>query len=161
MDFYLQYLILALEFIAVSIVVRKSKLLYHSSLRLILIVIPFIFIIELIAFIRIMYFDVLQANDGNINYYNITTILVLILYYALYLENIRVPIYRKVFLTSCLVTFCFYIFNRFFIQTGHIFHTYSFTIGSVCLCLGIIFYIKEITNRMRTSPLKLLADQGA
>lgn len=146
MYIYLQLLVNVLEFIAFCLVIYNFKLLYHSPLRLLIFVIPFIFFVEALAVIRLHYFGGMQEEGGNINYYNYTTLIILLIYYALFFENIHVKIYKKIFLIACIVTISFYLFNISFIQKGHTFHTYSFTIGSVCLCLGIIFYIKEIVE---------------
>jgi hypothetical protein len=136
-----------LEFIACLITFYKFKQLRNSSLRFIIIVIPFIFITEMYAlytFIKLTYFSDGPAKSGNFIYYNVTTIITLVLYYALYLENIKVYTYKRIFFVACVITFCFCLINVFYIQTGQMLHTYSFSIGSVCLCLGIVFYIKEI-----------------
>ncbi len=135
-----------LEFIAFILVVYNFKIIYKSPLRILLIVIPFIFITEAFAFVKLNFFSEGFEQRRNFIYYNITTIIILLLYYALYIENILVKSYRRIFIIACCITLSFYLINIFFIQTGQTFHTYSFTIGSICLCLGIVFYIKEIVE---------------
>jgi hypothetical protein len=144
MNFYLPLLVNILEFIAFVIVIYKRREIYNSSLRLLLAVIPFIFLSETIAFIKLHFFSEGFEQRRNFTYYNITTIIILLLYFALYYENIKVQKYRRIFSITCILTLIFYLINVFYIQTGQTFHTYSFTIGSVCLCLGIVFYTKEI-----------------
>lgn len=146
MDFYLQLLVSFLEILAFIFVLFKFKLLYNSSLRLLLAVIPFIFVTESYAFIKLTFFSEGFEQKRNFIYYNFTTLIILLLYYGLYLENLKSKRYRTIFLIACTITFCFYLINITFIQTGQTFHTYSFAIGSVCLCLGIIFYVKEIVE---------------
>jgi hypothetical protein len=133
-----------LEFIAFALAIYKFRTLVNSTLRLLFVVLAFIFLTETFASIKFLFF----SSEGieqrrNLLYYNVTTIITLLLYYGLYFENIRVITNKRIFLGSCVFAFCFYLVNIFFIQSGEVFHTYSFTIGSVCLCLGIVFYLKE------------------
>jgi hypothetical protein len=144
MDFYLRLLVNVLEILAFILVIKNFRRLLDSSLRFLIPVISFICITECTAFIKLNFFSEGFEQKRNFIYYNITTIIILLLYYGLFIENIRIPVNKKIFKIICLITFCFYIINVLFIQTGQTFHTYSFTIGSICLCLGIIFYIKEI-----------------
>ncbi len=144
MDFYLQLLVNVLEILAFLLVLVNFKRLFNSTLRFIIPVVTFISITECTAFINLTFFSEGFEQKRNFIYYNITTTIILLLYYGLYLENIKIPINKRIFQLCCLFTLCFYLINVLFIQTGQTFHTYSFTIGSICLCLGIIFYIKEI-----------------
>lgn len=146
MDKYFKIIGTLLEIITFAVVIYKRKQLYKSSLRLLIVVMSFIIVTEMYAFVKLFFVEGAKNQSPNFIYYNIATIVVLLLYYGLYLENIHGPWSRKVFITACIITFSFYIFNISFIQTGQTFHTYSFAIGSVCLCLGIVFYLKEIVE---------------
>lgn len=144
-DVLLQLLVNVLEVIAFGIALYKFKLLYNSNLRLLFVVLAFIVITEVVGLMKLYVFEGIRQMD-NFTYYNITTLIILLLYYVLYFDNLKVGRHRNVFLAACIITILFYIINIAFIQTGPTFHTYSFTIGSICLCLGIIFYVKEIVE---------------
>lgn len=95
-----------------------------------------------------------QMLAFNLPYYNMLTSIIILLYLILYLINLEPGFLKKLFQVCISGFLIFYFINVSFIQPfATTLHSYSFTFGSLVLCLGIALYIKQLIESEKVIAL--------
>lgn len=109
-----------------------------------------IFISDSLGILLTQYVFTRDQLGFNLPYYNIVTTLVIVLYGLLYFRNLRPSLCRKVFGSAMVLFVAFFIVNVLWIQPLiSTLHTYSFTLGSLNLCLGAGCYLRQLVQSER------------
>ncbi len=108
-------------------------------------VLAFVFCSDLLGIVLTQTVFAERKLAFNLPYYNITTALIILSFSGLYLMNLRSAKCRTIQMASILLFIVFYLVNVSWIQPLYsVLHSYSFTLGSVTICTGILCYIKEL-----------------
>ncbi|MBV6472863.1 MAG: hypothetical protein JPMHGGIA_01130 [Saprospiraceae bacterium] len=133
----------------------STSLVFHKSLtregmRLLPAILGAIFISDSLGILLTQYVFTRDQLGFNLPYYNIVTTLVIVLYGLLYLRNLKPSLCRMVFGFAMGLFVAFFIVNVLWIQPlFSTLHTFSFTMGSLSLCLGAGCYLRQLVQSER------------
>ncbi len=131
-----------------SLVLRKS--LTREGMGLLPGILGAIFISDSMGILLTQYVFTRDQLGFNLPYYNVATALVIVLYGLFYIRNLKPTACRKVLAIAMCLFVAFFIVNVLWIQPLFTtLHTYSFTLGSLSLCLGAGCYLKQLVQSER------------
>lgn len=142
----------ALCFIASLYFIRKLS---DTTLHALPYILGFIFVSDLLGIILTQ--SVFEANKlaFNLPYYNLTTSFIIVLWTYLMIVNLNKGHCRNMLIIALGIYLFFFAVNISFIQElFKSLHTYSFTLGSIILCLATVCYLKQLVESDRIIHLK-------
>lgn len=123
------------------------KQLRNTSLKYLPYILGFVFLSDALG---IFLTQTVFAEDKltfNLPYYNITTTLIILGFTGLYFANVQASACRSILKASVFIFIGFYLVNILWIQPlFHALHSYSFTLGSVTICIAILCYTKQLVE---------------
>ena len=141
----LKYIYYFAEITAFLIGCYFYKFLPKRTGKVLLYLLLFVLCFESIA---IYFTRVLQKP--NVEVYNISTAVELVVYYYLFTQFFRTTFYQQIAKWLILIYPLIWLTNILFIQGFHQFHTYSLAIGSISIIILSLLYFNELLNDTTT-----------
>ncbi|MBK9109153.1 MAG: hypothetical protein IPM92_12510 [Saprospiraceae bacterium] len=151
----LQDVAIASEALCLIISLYFFRKLSGTTLHTLPYILGFIFVSDLLGIILTQ--SVFKANKlaFNLPYYNLTTSIIIVMWTYLLIRNLKVGVCRIILTVALGIYLLFFALNIAFIQIlFKSLHTYSFTLGSIVLCMAAVCYLKQLVESDRIIQLK-------